>query len=87
MSQQYYYAACLLLAASLNEMKFHHLEAAIEEGLEEYRAATGAYPYTLEVLAVKRIISKSLLDRAQQSGLIYKLKDETSSYELLRKTE
>ncbi len=75
------------LAAGLDELKVHYLEAAIEEGLEEYRATVGSYPFTLEVLAVKRIISKSLLDKIHQTGLIYKLKDDGTSYKLLRNTE
>lgn len=77
----------VLLAAGLDELKVHYLEAAIEEGLEEYRATVGSYPFTLEVLAVKRVISKSLLDEIHQTGLIYKLKDDGTSYKLLRNTE
>jgi hypothetical protein len=75
------------LASSLNELKVHHLEAAIEQGLEEYRATEGSYPFTLEVLAVKQIIPRNLLDEIHQTGLIYKLKDDGSSYKLLRSTE
>jgi hypothetical protein len=54
------------LASSLSELKVHNLEASIEQGLEEYRATEGSYPYTLEVLVVKRIISKNLLDEAER---------------------
>jgi hypothetical protein len=72
------------LAGSLSEFRLHYLEAAIEEGLEEYRATEGSYPFTLEVLAVKRIIRGSLLDETHQNGLIYKLIGDGSSYRLLR---
>lgn len=75
------------LAADLSELKLHHLKAAIEEGLEEYYASQGSYPFTLEILAVKRIVPKNLVDRFHQSGLVYKLKDEGSSYELSKNTE
>lgn len=70
------------LACTIEEIKVRALKAALREGLEEYMATKGSYPFTLEVLAVKKIISNRLVTQAQQSGLRYRMGDGGSSYTL-----
>ncbi|MBN2070666.1 MAG: DUF4388 domain-containing protein [Candidatus Krumholzibacteriota bacterium] len=71
-------------AENMTELKMRLLEAKVIEALEEYAATSGTYPFTLEVLAARKIIPGRIIDRVQQAGMIYKTNESGRSYSLVR---
>ncbi len=74
-----------LLAGNIDELRVRMLETTLSEALEEYYAARGSYPFTLEILATRKIVSGKVIDRAHQAGIIYKAFDSGSTYSISRK--
>jgi len=72
------------LAGSLEELALRHNEASIREGLEEYFAEQGSYPFTLDVLVVRSFVPVEIIERAQQGNLRYRLEQAGSAYSLVR---
>lgn len=72
------------LSGDLSEFTLRRLETTIGQGLEEYRAVMGEYPFSLEILVVKKILPADVVSRAHQSGLVYRLDETGVSYELVR---
>lgn len=72
------------LAGSLEELALRHNEESIREGLEEYFAAQGSYPFTLEVLVVRSFVPARMIEKAQQSNLRYRLGHGGMAYSLVR---
>ena len=52
------------------------------QGLEEYYAVNGEYPFSLEILVVKKILTADVVSRVHQSGLVYHVGDPADRYEL-----
>mgnify|MGYP006278627605 CR=1 FL=1 len=67
-------------SADLAEFRLHRLEAALRQNLEEYYAARGSYPFTLEILAVKKFVSREIISRAHQYGVVYSLEGDGEGY-------
>jgi hypothetical protein len=72
------------LAGSIDELAQRHVEALLREGLEEYFAVKGSYPITLDVLVVRRFIPETVVAKAQQNNLRYRLEQNGASYSLER---
>ncbi|MCK4236466.1 MAG: DUF4388 domain-containing protein [Candidatus Krumholzibacteria bacterium] len=70
------------LASNLDELDLHNLEASVREGLEEYFAAKGSYPFTLEILAVRKFVPEEIIEQMHQSGLRYRTRKNCTSYSL-----
>ncbi|MBU8921619.1 MAG: hypothetical protein KOO63_07345, partial [Bacteroidales bacterium] len=64
------------------ELRLRGLKATIEQGLDEYYGSMGSYPFTLEVLAVKKFIRGSTLELVQQVGIRYRMDDNGRAYSL-----
>jgi hypothetical protein len=73
-----------LLAQTGPELSAHELDAALREALEEHRALAGAYPASLETLAAKGLLPRSLLDRAAEATLVYRVSENAQGYSLDR---
>jgi len=74
-----------LLSADLKEFRLRRLEAVVREGLEEYFAVKGTYPFTIEVLAVRKFITRDAIARVHQSGIVYRMGNSGLDYSLIRK--
>jgi hypothetical protein len=72
------------LAGSIGELSLRHTEASLREGLEEYCAVKGSYPFTLEVLVVRSFVPEEVVAAAQQSNIRYRLGRNGTSYSLAR---
>ncbi len=72
------------LTTDLGELRIRSLEATIRQGLDEYLASKGSYPFTLEVLVVRRIINEKTVELAQQNGIRYRMEGDGKSYVLTR---
>ncbi len=72
------------IAGDINELKLRMLETTLTEALEEYYATNGSYPFTLEVLAARKILPGSLIDKTQQAGIIYKTTGSGKTYSIHR---
>jgi len=73
-----------LLSADLKEFRLRRLEAVVREGLEEYFAVKGTYPFTIEVLAVRKFITRDAIARVHQSGIVYRMGNSGLDYSLIR---
>jgi hypothetical protein len=73
-----------LLSADLKEFRLRRLEAVVREGLEEYFAVKGTYPFTIEVLAVRKFITRDTIARVHQSGIVYRMGNSGRDYSLVR---
>ena len=73
-----------LLSADLKEFQLRRLEATVREGLEEYFAVKGTYPFTLEVLAVRKFITRDAIARVHQAGIVYRMGNSGYDYTLVR---
>ena len=73
-----------VLSTDLEELRLRSLESAIRQGLEEHFASQGSYPFTLEVLAVRRILSEKAVGLAQHGGINYRMGEDGMSYVLSR---
>ncbi len=73
-----------MLSADLKEFQLRRLEATIMEGLEEYFAVKGTYPFTLEVLAVRKFITRDAISRVHQAGIVYRMGNSGFDYTLVR---
>ncbi len=67
-------------SAALAEFRMHRLEATIRQNLEEYFALKGTYPFTLEILAVKGFVPRSIISSAHQYGITYRLLGDGEGY-------
>lgn len=72
------------LAGSLDELALRQTEASLREGLEQYFAAKGSYPFTLDVLVVRSFVPEKVVEGAEQSNLLYRLGQNGMSYSLAR---
>jgi hypothetical protein len=68
----------------LEEFKLRRIEATVSEGLEEYFAVKGTYPFTLEVLAVRKFVTRNTISRVHQAGIVYRMGENGRTYELAR---
>jgi hypothetical protein len=68
----------------LEEFKLRRIEATVSEGLEEYFAVKGTYPFTLEVLAVRKFVTRDTISRVHQAGIVYRMGENGRTYELAR---
>jgi hypothetical protein len=73
-----------LLSVDLKEFRLRRLEAIVREGLEEYFAVKGTYPFTIEVLAVRKFITRDTIARVHQSGIVYRMGNSGRDYSLVR---
>jgi len=73
-----------MLSADLDEFRLRRLEATVSEGLEEYYAVKGTYPFTLEVLAVRKFITRDTISRVHQAGIVYRMGETGQDYSLAR---
>lgn len=73
-----------LLSADLKEFRLRRLEAIVREGLEEYFAVKGTYPFTIEILAVRKFITHDAIARVHQSGIVYRMGNSGRDYSLAR---
>jgi hypothetical protein len=73
-----------LASADLREFRLRRLEATVKESLEEYFAVKGTYPFTLEILAVRKFITRDTIARVHQSGIVYRMGDSGNDYALVR---
>ena len=69
---------------TLKEFKQRRLLEKISVALEEYYALKGSYPFTLEVLVVRGILPETVIDKAQEYGIFYRLNTSGSGYTLKR---
>lgn len=73
-----------MLSGDLAEFRLRRLEATVSEGLEEYFAVKGSYPFTLEVLAVRKFVTRDTISKVHQAGIVYRMGDSGSDYTLSR---
>ncbi len=73
-----------MLSADLGEFQLRRLEATVSEGLEEYFAVKGTYPFTLEILVVRKFVTRDTISRVHQAGIIYRMGDSGRDYALAR---
>ena len=73
-----------MLAADLEEFQLRRLEATVSEGLEEYYAVKGTYPFTLEILVVRKFVTRDTISRVHQAGIVYRMGTNGSDYALAR---
>jgi predicted SAM-dependent methyltransferase len=71
-----------MLSADLDEFRLRRLEATVSEGLEEYFAVKGTYPFTLEVLAVRKFVTRDTISRVHQAGIVYRMGESGQDYSL-----
>ncbi|MDD3642317.1 MAG: DUF4388 domain-containing protein [Candidatus Krumholzibacteria bacterium] len=72
------------LSGDLSEFRLRRLETTVRQGLEEYRAVMGEYPFSLEILVVRKILPAGVVTRVHQAGLVYRAGDPADRYELSR---
>lgn len=73
------------LSGDLSEFRLRRLETTVRQGLEEHYAVTGEYPFSLEILVVKKILPAEVVSRVHQSDLVYSVADQGSRYALSRR--
>ncbi len=73
-----------MLSADLPEFQLRRLEATVSEGLEEYFAVKGTYPFTLEILVVRKFVTRDTISQVHQSGIVYRMGDSGRDYALAR---
>jgi hypothetical protein len=73
-----------VLSADIEEFKLRRLEASVRESLEEYFAVKGSYPFTLEILAVRKFITRDVIARVHQAGIVYRMGESGKEYTLVR---
>jgi len=73
------------LSHALEEFHLRRLEAEVRQGIEEYRAVTGSYPISLELLVVKQILAGETMARVNRAGLLYRSAAPHSAYTLERR--
>lgn len=73
-----------LMADDIDELKARQLEKKIRSALKEYFAEKGAYPLTLEILAVRGYVENEVLRRAEKAGIDYRLDNDTHGYIMTR---
>ena len=73
-----------MLSGNLEEFQLRRLEATVSEGLEEYYAVKGTYPFTLEILAVRKFVTRDSISKVHQAGIVYRMGDSGSDYTLAR---
>jgi hypothetical protein len=71
-------------AGSIGGLSLRRTEASLRQGLEEYFAAKGSYPFTLEVLVVRSFVPEAVVTAAQHSNIRYRLGTDGTSYSLTR---
>ncbi len=71
-------------AGNLGEIRKRQLEKRIDSALEDYLAAKGSYPLTLDVLSIRGFISSDVVAEARKEGLKYAPGDEPKTYHLDR---
>ncbi len=67
---------------SLKRIENAQMEESIREGLEQYKASKGSYPFILEILAARKIVPGDLVEMADRAGLEYNPEKDGFSYEL-----
>jgi len=72
------------LAGDIEELNIRQLEASMKEGLEQYYAVMGSYPFTLEILAVRRFVPQEVISKVHRYGLRYRVTENGTSYFLAR---
>lgn len=72
------------LSGDLSEFMLRRLETTVRQGLEEYFAVMGEYPFSLEILVVRKILPAGIVSRVHQAGLIYRVGDPADRYDLSR---
>jgi len=70
------------LTVEPEKLRIRALKATIKQGLDEYYGSRGSYPFTIEVLVVKKFISSSTLELVQQAGIRYRMNDNGGAYSL-----
>ena len=73
-----------MLSGNLEEFRLRRLEATVREGLEEYLAVKGTYPFTLEILVVRKFVTRNTISRVHQAGIVYRMGDSGQDYSLAR---
>jgi len=73
-----------MLSGNLEEFRLRRLEATVKEGLEEYLAVKGTYPFTLEILVVRKFVTRNTISRVHQAGIVYRMGDSGQDYSLAR---
>ncbi|MCK4549649.1 MAG: hypothetical protein KAU49_05750, partial [Candidatus Krumholzibacteria bacterium] len=73
-----------MLSGDLEEFQLRRLEATVSEGLEEYFAVKGTYPFTLEILAVRKFVTRDTISKVHQSGIVYRMGNSGRNYTLAR---
>jgi hypothetical protein len=73
-----------MLSADLGEFQLRRLEATVSEGLEEYYAVKGSYPFTLEILVVRKFVTRDTISQVHQAGIVYRMGDSGRDYALAR---
>ena len=73
-----------MLSADLEEFQLRRLEATVSEGLEEYFAVKGTYPFTLEILVVRKFVTRDTVSQVHQAGIVYRMGDSGRDYALAR---
>jgi hypothetical protein len=73
-----------MLSGNLEEFQLRRLEATVSEGLEEYYAVKGTYPFTLEILAVRKFVTRDTISNVHQAGIVYRMGDSGGDYTLAR---
>ncbi len=73
-----------MLSGNLEEFRLRRLEATVSEGLEEYFAVKGTYPFTLEVLVVRKFVTRDTISKVHQSSIVYRMGDSGHNYTLVR---
>ena len=73
-----------MLSGNLEEFQMRRLEATVSEGLEEYYAVKGSYPFTLEILAVRKFVTRDTISKIHQVGILYRMGDSGHDYTLAR---
>jgi len=73
-----------MLSGNLEEFQLRRLEATVSEGLEEYFAVKGTYPFTLEILVVRKFVTRDTISQVHQAGIVYRMGDSGRDYALTR---
>jgi hypothetical protein len=69
-------------AESLVGISMRQLDSALREALEEHLALRGSYPATLEALASKGLLPRTVLRKAIETGIDYRLSEGRQAYTL-----
>jgi len=73
------------LSDDLSEFMLRRLETTVGQGLEEYFAVMGEYPFSLEILVVRKILPAGVVSNVHQAGLVYRVGDPADRYVLSRR--